>query len=363
MFEEMFKKHYPKIISSGLLLLATVAIISRLNNNKEAVQNEIIQELQPVGYAAHAALVKEMHFSDAFTYRGAVEAGKTITLTSETDGKVIYSAIEKGLVVTKGAILVRVDPSTRASGNQINEHFYTKAKADYLKLKELQESGNASGMEVENARLLMQNAGFQRNISKKQVEQTLILAPETGTVIDKKINQGEYVTSGITLGTMACLNNVVVNVFVQENEIAHLKNGDTAMVKADAYPDITFRGKISAIIPVASSAKTFPVEIRVVNNKASKLLSGMNVTVTFQGDKRSNALVIPRSALTNNKGQSAVYLIHRSRHPVLTPIVLGKEFDNFLSVSSGLKVGDTVMTTGLLNVEPGKKLQTLTINN
>jgi len=46
---------------------------------------------------------------------------------------------------------------------------------------------------------------------------------------------------------------------------------------------------------------------------------------------------------------------------VLAPIVLGKEYDTYLGVSHGLKVGDTVMTSGLLNVGPGKKLQWLSV--
>lgn len=345
----------------GAAALVIVGVMAKLNSNQEVVKNEIKQELKTVGYAARATLVKEINFSDAYSYRGTIEAGKIITLTAETDGKVVYSAIEKGNTVTKGATLVKVDRSTRSSSYQISEDTYYKAKSDYVKLKELQESGNASGAEVDNAKLQMQNAASQLNISKKQVGQTSVLAPESGTVIDKKINAGEYVTPGTALGAIACLNEVLVNVFVQETEVAQLKRGTVITVRADAYPGITFKGKISAIIPVASAAKTFPVEIRIVNNKPQKLLAGMNASVIFRDEKRSTALVIPRSALTGDKKQAAVYLIHQSRHPVLTPIVPGKEYDIYLGVSSGLKAGDTVMTSGLLNVEPGKKIQWLTI--
>ncbi|SDP27817.1 RND family efflux transporter, MFP subunit [Mucilaginibacter sp. OK268] len=345
----------------GVSALVVVGVMAKLSSNQEVIKNEIKQELKTVDYAARATLVKEMNFSDAYTYRGTIEAGKTITLTAETDGKVVYSAIEKGNAVAKGATLVKVDRSTRFSSYQISEDTYNKAKSDYAKLKELQDSGNASGVEVENAKLQMQNAASQLNINKKQIDQTLVLAPESGTVIDKKINQGEYVTPGTTLGSIACLNEVLVNVFVQENEVSRLKKGAAVTVRADAYPGVTFTGKVSAIIPVASAAKTFPVEIKIINDKPQKLLAGMNVSVFFGDEKRSTVLVIPRSALTGNKKQAAVYLIHLSRHPVLTPIVLGKEYDTYLGVSSGLKAGDTVMTSGLLNVEPGKKIQWFTI--
>lgn len=363
MYQINVNRYYKKALFISVSALAIVAIMVKLKSNQDIIQNEIKQELKPVGYAAQATLVKEMKFSDVFTYRATVEAGKTITLTSATDGKVVYSAIEKGNDVFKGAILVRVDPSIRSSSLQISQDTYNKAQSDYAKLQELQQTGNASGLEVENARLQMQNATSQLNISKKQVGQTLILAPENGTLIDKKINQGEYVTPGTTLGTLACLNEVLINVFIQENEVANLKKGNMVTVRVDAYPDITFTGKVSAIIPVASAAKTFPVEIRVVNNRPHRLLAGMNVSVMMGEEKCSLALVIPREALIGTKKQVAVYLVHQSRQPVLTPVVLGKEYDTYLSVSSGLKAGDTVLTSGLPNVEPGKKLQSLTLRN
>ncbi|ASU32835.1 efflux RND transporter periplasmic adaptor subunit [Mucilaginibacter xinganensis] len=361
MYQDSIKKYYKPMLFIGLSALVFTGVMAKLSSNQEVVQNEIKQELKTVGYAARATLVKEINFSDAYTYRGAVEAGEIITLTAETDGKVVYSTVEKGNTVSKGSTLVKVDRSTRFSSYQISEDTYNKAKSDYANLKDLQDSGNASGVEVENAKLQMQNAASQLNISKKQVGQTLILAPESGTVVDKKINQGEYVTPGTALGALACLKEVLVNVFVQENEVSRLKKGAAVTVRADAYPGSIYTGKVSAIIPVASAAKTFPVMIRIINDNPQKLLAGMNVSVVFGADKRSKALVIPRTALTYEKKQAAVYLIHQSRHPVLTPIFLGKEYDTYLGVSRGLKAGDTVMTSGLLNVESGKKIQWLTI--
>lgn len=350
------------VFIGGLTLLCISGMVwFRLSSNRDNARNEIKQELRNVGFAAQAAIVKEISFSDAFNYRGTVEAGKIIALTAETDGKVVYSAIEKGKAVSKGSVLVKVDKNMRLSSFEISKDNYEKSKSDFAKLKELLASGNASGMEVENAKLQMQNAASQLRISENQVGQTLVRAPESGTIIDKKVNRGEYVAPGSPLGLIACLDEVLVNVFVQENEVARLKKGMLVEVRADAYSDLVYSGKITAIIPLASAAKTFPIEIRIVNNKKQKLLAGMNVSVTFDQEQHSTALVIPRTALTGDKNQPSVYLIHHSRQPVLRPITLGKEYDTYLAVSGGLKAGDTVMTSGLLNVESGKKIQWLNI--
>jgi membrane fusion protein (multidrug efflux system) len=153
MYQNSIKKYYKPMLFIGASALVIAGVMTKLSANQEVVQNEIKQELKTVGYAARATLVKEMTFSDAYTYRGTVEAGKIITLTAETDGKVVYSAIEKGNTVVKGSTLVKVDRSMRFSFYQISENTYNKAKDDYAKLKDLQDSGNASGVEVEKNRL------------------------------------------------------------------------------------------------------------------------------------------------------------------------------------------------------------------
>jgi len=344
-----------------ILLFITAMVWYRISSNRDNVKNEIQQELRNTGYSAGATIVKEVSFSDGFTQRGEVKAGRTIVLNAEIDGKIVYSAIENGKEVIKGDVLAEIDKSTRLSSLAISSDTYQKSKDDYEKLKILLASGNASGMELENAKLLMQNAASQLKICKKQLGQTLVLAPETGTIIDKKANQGEYVSPGSLLGLMACMDKVLVNIFVPEGEVTSIRKGAVVHVHADAYPGITFEGKITAIIPVASAAKTFPIEIQIANSKSQKLLSGMAVSVSLNSDKKSSALVIPRTALIGDKDQVAVYVIRHSTLPVKTPVVTGNSYGEDLVVSKGLKAGDTVMTSGMLNVEPGKKIQWLTI--
>ena len=89
------------LIATLLLFCISAVVWYRLSANQDAAQNEIKQELKTVGYSARAAIVREISFSDAFNYRGTVEAGKIITLTSETDGKLVFFAGEKGKEFSK----------------------------------------------------------------------------------------------------------------------------------------------------------------------------------------------------------------------------------------------------------------------
>lgn len=349
-----------KVISGIFILLLSGGWVAyKLRVNSNITHAEIQAELKPVYYTAGGAVVREMDFSGAFEYRGTVEAGKIITLSAESEGKILYSAMRKGISVPKGLLLVKIDGPVREANYQVSQDNYNKAKSDYDKLSALLASGNATGQEVENAQLQMQNAASQVNINKTLVDQTSVVAPDTGVIVDRKISQGEYVQVGSPLGTLVCLNEVFVNVYIPENRVSQIKAGSLVTVKADAYPGIGYPGAVTAVIPVASAAQTFPVEIKLANFKKEKLMAGMNVSVVFAGDQRSKALVIPRTALVAAGKQTAVYLIGHSLKPILTPVVIGHEYGTFLEVLNGLQSGDTVMTSGQSNVEPGFSLQHL----
>ena len=353
-------------IASGIAILCGFGAWAAytLYANQRLADKEIRETLRPIEYSASAAIVGERYFSDSFEYRGTTAAGKMINLFSETDGKIIYCAIRTGAFVSRGLLLVQIDSATRQSNYQISRDSYDKALNDYTKLKGLEDSGNASRQEVAGARLLMQNAASQLQISKKQLGQTSVTAPEEGFIVGKKINAGEYVQAGSLLATIASLHEVLATVYVPENKIARIQTGNRVRVKADAWPGMIFTGIVSAVIPVASEAHSFPVQITIVNDQKGKpLMAGMNVSVVFDDGKPSKALVIPRTSLVAENQHPAVYLVHRQAgppgllKPVLTQVTIGQEYGSFLEVLGGLYPGDTIMTSGQSNAEPGALLR------
>lgn len=363
MFRETIKKHYKKLLLLSVFVAAILAVIFQLRKNQADIKTEIREELKPVGYTAEAILVKEIPIAEGFTYRGTVEPIKTVVLSAESDGKITYSGLENGRSVAKGATLLKVDGTIRSSSYQLSQDTYTKAQSDYLKLSELFKSGNASGMEVENAKLAMQNAASQLAVSRKQVGQTVVRSPVNGIIVDRKVNQGEFVSTGAQIGSVACLDSVRITVFVKQEQVGHLKKGDAVSVQSVSSPTVITKGRIYAIIPVASAASTYPVEIRCANTKGFAFMGGMSVDVQFNQGTIAKVLAVPRTSITKIDTNNAVYVVHGNNTPILTQIITGKPVGIYLTVSNGLKAGDTVLTKGQLNVGAGKKLQQVHIIN
>lgn len=355
---------------TGILIAAIAIVAFTLIGNRDRASTEINKELVAVPFTVSAAYVTEEFFSDNATFRGSVEAKNIVTIYSEADGKLVFSAIERGKVFKKGELIGSVDQAIRAANNQINTIGLVKAKAEYGNAKTnanryeaLVKENNATQVEVENARLQLNAAALQLstlqqqiNISTKQVGQTQIFAPASGVVIEKKANASEYVQPGTPLGIIADLNTVIVNLFIPENYIPKIKVGNSVSLVADVYPNTVFNGSIKNIIPVANQAKAFPVEIELSNNKPQKLMAGMSMNISFTANNSITALTIPRTSIVGDFSKPSVYIIDADKKPVITPIKIGRDFGTSVEILEGLKENDVVITAGQSNIEKGKIL-------
>ncbi|MBC8032983.1 MAG: efflux RND transporter periplasmic adaptor subunit [Chitinophagaceae bacterium] len=328
-----------------------------LSGNQKKSASEIVKELEPVPFTVTAVYARVKEFRDSIGFRGSIEPLELFSIYSETDGKVIFSRIEKGLLVSKGQLLAKLDNSIRSAGDSSNRVNFDKAKADYERLESLYSLKNASLIEVENARTQMLAAKQQLKLSRTQMSQSNIMAPASGVIVEKKTNQGDYLQPGAVLGTIAVMSKVVARVFVPENAVVQLQRGQKAYIKADVYAGKSFTGQVKNIVPLATDAKTYPVEIEITNNTTHPLLGSMSVTVNFESKGVEKALVIPRTALTGDVNNPAIYVIDSARNTRKVTIRTGRSFGQFIEVTQALKEGEIVVVSGQQNISPGKVLK------
>jgi RND family efflux transporter MFP subunit len=369
-------KNGVRMLLLSLAVIGVVAVIAfTLLSNKRKAALEIQKDTVAVPFTVSAALVKEESFNSNQGFRGRVEAKSIVTIFSEADGKLISNSIEKGRYVRKGQVVAVVDKTIRAATNQMNIVSYDKAKADFEiaqrnneRYETLLKENNATVVEAENAKLQLKAAEMQLqsiqqqiSISRKQIQQTTILAPASGVIIDKKSYSGDFVQPGAMLGTIADLNVIVVKVFVPETFVVKLKIGTSVNITADVYAGMQYTGVVKTIIPVANEAKAFPVEIEIANNKKQQLMAGMSMSVLFEPSDNTAALVIPRTALSGNAKSPHVFVIGADKKPVKKQIMVGRDFGTMVEIISGLSKDEIVITSGQANIEQGKVLTEYTL--
>lgn len=189
-----------------------------------------------------------------------------------------------------------------------------------------------------------------------------IKSNSNGVVISKNVNQGDYITQGSTLYTVADLSQVWAVFDAYETDLPFLKAGDKIDFTLQAIPGKTFSGNISFIDPLLDKT-TRTSKLRVVtSNPGMQLKPEMYATATAnsQLSKQGEGIVIPKSAVLWTGKRSLVYVKQSSaQNPAfkMQEIVLGPSLGNAYVVISGLEEGDEIVTRGAFSIDAAAQLE------
>ncbi|GHT61794.1 cation transporter [Bacteroidia bacterium] len=191
---------------------------------------------------------------------------------------------------------------------------------------------------------------------------TNILANAGGIVINKKVEQGDYVNQGGVLFDLADLSSVWAMFDAYESDLPYLKTGDQVEYTLQTLPGKTFSGKISFIDPILDKT-TRTAKIRVETaNPSLELKPEMyaNAVVKTVLNRQGNEIIIPKTAVLWTGKRSIVYVRQPQQDlPVfkLREIDLGASLGNEYVVLSGLNDGEEIVTHGAFVIDASAQLE------
>ncbi len=179
-----------------------------------------------------------------------------------------------------------------------------------------------------------------------------VVAPISGFVVTKKINQNEQIRSDNTepLFSIADINEVWALANVNESDIGTVKVGYEADIKLLAFPNDIYTGKIDKIFN-AIDPDTRSMKVRVqIPNPDFKLKPEMNCTVSMNYNEGKTMTAIPSSAVLFDKSKYWVLIFH-DRHNIETrQVQVYRQLNDISYINSGLEVGETVISDNALLV-------------
>lgn len=196
-------------------------------------------------------------------------------------------------------------------------------------------------------------ARAQMKEAQIQYEDSTVEAPFSGIVTQKYATEGAFVTpttsasstaAATSTSIIALAEGLEVLAKVPEVDVTPLEKGQPVEIVADAFPDQVFKGRIKLIAPeavVEDNVTSFEVRIELLSGEP-KLRSGMNVDVTFIGDKLENTLVIPTVAVVTQEGETGVIVVNEEDEPEFQPVTLGLTIDNQTQILEGLDSSDRI---------------------
>lgn len=188
-----------------------------------------------------------------------------------------------------------------------------------------------------------------------------IYATVSGTVTEKLVNQGDYVKQGQPLLKVTNLNTVWAQFDVYENQINLIKNKQTVMVSANAYPNKEVEAVVDFISPTLNTT-TRTTTLRVVlKNKEGVFKPGMFVsaTVNVNSDRINQELKIPASAVMWTGKRSVIYVKKDENTPVfeMREVTLGHRVGESYVILEGLTKGEEIVVNGTFTVDAAAQLR------
>lgn len=191
---------------------------------------------------------------------------------------------------------------------------------------------------------------------KINLQNTIITAPVVGFIGKRTLDPGASVGANTSFLSVVDIRTVRLVINVVEKDLRRITQGTAVEVEVDAYPGENFNGRVARVAPILDPAtRTAQVEIEIPN-QTYRLKPGMYARARFTVERHDNALVVPTLSVVDVQGKLGVWLPGEADVAVFTPVTIGIEEPEFTELTSGVKDGQRVISTGAAALRAGDKI-------
>ena len=310
-----------------------------------------------------SSLVKADSWEASLSAVGSLDAVQGVIVTAEISGKVERIGFEAGQHVAAGDLLVQQDISVENAQLRAAEARLELARVNFERAKSLMPNNAISRSDYDNARAQHSEALAQIDNIRALIAKKTIRAPFAGRLGIRQINLGQIINDGQAIVSLQTLDPVFINFYIPQHQLAQVRSGLEVRVTTDALPDEILSGKISSIDPEVDVA-TRNIRVQaVLANPGERLRAGMFANVTVVLPKTETFLTIPTTAVLYAPYSDSVFVIETKKDEdgaaagsaVRQQFVnLGEKRGDFIVVKSGLKEGETIVSTGAFKLRNGQ---------
>jgi len=384
---QLIKDHKIAAIVLFLVCIFFVARVHGYLNQEEVLSLEKMYERD--GYPVETVTVTPGTLEVWKEFSGTIRGERQSELTSGLTTRVLEVHVTEGNEVSEGDLLITLDPDDAAYGAAMGGYRQTKeqynqAYRDYLRVKELYEAGAVSKQEYETARTAFEVYRATYDAASELVK---ITSPMDGTVTEITVSEGDPVSPGDILATVAIIDTVRIESYTSAEKTRLIEPGLPARVVAD-LPDgeRTVEGVVESV-SLSANRDTGLFEIKVMlDNEEGILQPGVVSRFDILIFSANNTLAVPRDAIITDGDDRYVYTVitnhndngdgNQSNDDIkkssndengnsslptayLQPVTPGWETDELVQVKDGLERGDLVVTRGQNKLVDGSPLNLL----
>ncbi|MEM9459739.1 MAG: efflux RND transporter periplasmic adaptor subunit [Myxococcota bacterium] len=302
------------------------------------------------------ATIAQGEISARIRSTSTIEAERMVTVHAESTGRVTKLTIEEGDGIKQGQTLARIKQDVQRSGLNRAATALAQAQADLDTVRSLFSRGVASRDELQAAQRAYDMAQLDVGDRRRDVGNTRVQAPFSGTVTERFVSEGAFVSTGAQLLSVVDFDTLVARVYVPEKELDRLRIGQDALIVGKAARGRHGTGTLERIAPVVD-ATTGTVKVTIGLPKAlvggeTGFLPGMYAEVTLTTETRPQATLVPKQALVYDEEQPYLFVAQGDRVKRVQ-VSLGLSDRDHAEVVSGAKVGDEIVLAGHAGLKDG----------
>ncbi|MFQ6003200.1 MAG: efflux RND transporter periplasmic adaptor subunit [Candidatus Zixiibacteriota bacterium] len=313
------KKKKKIIIILGAIVVVAIIIVANVLKSGEKT------------YKVQAEKAQKSDITSVVTANGKIIPIIDVKISAYVPAKIIRLPVEEGDVVKKGQLLVQLDDTEyKAAVNQAKAQLAsTKASLEqaqlvYNRQKELfekklssKEQYDMAKTELDLAKARHEQAVAAPDEAKYNLSKTTITSPMEGIVTSLNAEVGEIVmigtmnNPGTVITTISDMSEIEAEVEVDETDIAEVKLGQEADIEIDAFPDTTFKGRVTEIghtarisgLGTQDQVTNFLVKVKLID-EVPNIRPGMSASVDITTDHRADVLSVPIQAVVMREEKS-----------------------------------------------------------
>jgi membrane fusion protein, multidrug efflux system len=308
---------------------------------------------QPI--AVDGYIVKSELFQDNIEVPGTIVANEVAEIHPEVSGRIVMLNVQEGRYVGRGAVLAKLyDGDLQAQLRKVQVQLELAKKTEERQAQLLKIQG-ISQQDYDISLLQVNNLRADIGILQTSVAKTVVRAPFSGKLGLNTISPGSYVTPASVIAVISQTDQLKLDFSVPEKYSGQIKVGQLVTFKLDGSKKELGAKVIATESNVAETTRSLTVRAAIMG-KDDALLPGAFAKVQLSFDPDPNALLIPTQAvLPQARGKKVI--LYKGGTAIFADVTTGTRDSARVQITDGVKVGDTVVVTGLLSVRPEAKIK------
>ncbi len=293
--------------------------------------------------------------TDTYTTPGVLMANEEVDLHPETSGRILSILFTEGKAVSAGDLLIKINDADLQAQLKKNQSQIALAASVESRKRELLAGNLISREDYDNSLTALESLKADQDLLKAQIARTEVRAPFSGTAGIRSVSPGSYVTPATVLVTVVDLTPVKAGFSVPERLAASVSPGKAVTLELGSTGETARAVIYASDSKISRETGSLAVRARLNENRPG-WLPGTQVSVKLGLTRLENALLLPAEAVVSDITGQIVYRVINGKADPVT-VKTGVRTETRIQISEGLSEGDSVITSGLMQIRKGTPVQ------